>query len=160
MPSRPIFRVAHEKYAEDMFSGKGGLRAAGRWSSRGHLVTYAADSLALSVLEVLARAGTFSRLHHMVYATAQLDERAITRATLEDLPKGWARLPPGRPSRDYGDRWLERSRSVALEVPSVLMPHSYNFVINPAHADVGDMLQAIDVFPLELDARLAEGMRP
>lgn len=52
-----IVGVVHQKYADNPFSGKGGLYAASRWASRGQLVSYAAESPALATLEILAGVG-------------------------------------------------------------------------------------------------------
>ncbi len=45
--------MTHRNHAEDAYSGRGGLYAAGRWHRRGRLVVYAAESLALQVPSAL-----------------------------------------------------------------------------------------------------------
>jgi len=34
-----------------------------------------------------------------------------------------------------GERWLRESRTAVLSVPSVVIPHERNFVLNPIHAE-------------------------
>ena len=36
-------------------------------------------------------------------------------------------------TRRYGDGWVEEGRSLALKVPSVVLPLSYNYLVNPKH---------------------------
>lgn len=36
-------------------------------------------------------------------------------------------------TRRYGDTWVEEARSLALKVPSVVLPMSFNYLVNPKH---------------------------
>jgi RES domain-containing protein len=151
-----IFRILHRKYASEPFSGKGGLVASSRWASAGQLVSYAAESLALATLEKIAGAGQMSRLTELVYVVGALDEEAVHTPPTSALPAGWDRRPPGGASRDFGDRWLRDRTSVALRVPSVVVPDGWNYVINPAHPAFADHLSHEESTPLELDPRILE----
>jgi len=53
---------------------------------------------------------------------------------LRPLPKGWDAEPAIASSRAAGDRWIAEQRSVALLVPSVLVPVEQNALINPRHS--------------------------
>jgi RES domain-containing protein len=157
VPTTRIVRIVHRRYADDPFSGKGGLVAPSRWASKGQLVSYAAESLALAVLEKIAGAGRMDRLTEMVYVTADLDGAAIHAPDVQALPSGWDRRPPGSASREFGDRWLAAGPSAALRVPSVTVPDSWNYVINAAHPDAGVALTlSSEPRPLDLDPRIVE----
>ena len=149
-----VFRIVHRKYAADPYSGRGGLHANSRWASRGRLVSYAADNLALATLEMIAGAGSMKRLREMVYAPADIADRALLRPDRDEFPDGWDRRPPGPASRSYGDRWLTAGDSVALRVPSVTLPEGWNVVLNPSHADFGRAVTIGDSRPLDLDPRI------
>lgn len=149
-----IFRVLHENYSDEPFSGKGGLYASSRWASQGQLVTYAAGNLALAALEKIAGAGRLSRLSEMVYVAADLPEDAIQVVGEPDLPEGWDRRPHGRVSQKIGDRWLQEEESVALRVPSVILPEGSTYVLNPSHPGFDDALKPGDPAPLNLDPRV------
>ncbi len=156
MPTLRIYRVVHRKYAHEPYSGKGGLFAAGRWHRRGRLVAYASESLALATLEQLGRANTLERLKQLVYVPAVLDASAVVALREHELPEGWDRRPPDAASQAYGEEWLTRATSVALRVPSVILPEGYNYVINPAHPDFEEAIQIGEAHPLQLDPRIAE----
>ena len=40
-------------------------------------------------------------------------------------------------TRDLGSEWLKRGSSALLRVPSVLVPESANYLLNPLHKDAG-----------------------
>lgn len=156
MSTKRIYRITHRKYADDPYSGKGGLYAAGRWHRRGQLVAYASESLALATLEQIGRVGTLERLKEMVYAPADLDDEAVAKPSRTDLPEGWDHRPPKAASRDYGDRWLDRQESVALCVPSVILPEGSNYVLNPAHPGFDAAVRIHEARDLRLDPRITE----
>ena len=159
MATTRIFRVLHQKYADEPFSGKGGLYASSRWASRGQLVAYAAESLALATLEKIAGAGTLNRLSEMVYVPADLREEDVRSRSKSELPDGWDRRPPGAASREVGNRWLRKNESVALHVPSVTLPEGANYVLNPTHPRFADAMTIHAPSPLELDPRVMNRLR-
>ena len=155
MATRRIIRVTHRNYAEDAYSGRGGLYAAGRWHHRGRLVAYAAESLALATLEKIVAVNDVQRLREMVYVPAHLNDEAIWAPSLDDLPDGWDQRPPGAASRDFGTDWLDSERSPTLQVPSALFPtEAHNYVLNPAHPDFDAAVEVDEAQPLTLDPRI------
>jgi len=112
-------------------AGVGGLRAPGRWHHRGFAVVYCSETPATALLEALAHLEIDS-----------LDDLPVNYQLLEiKLPKGF-RAPRIGPlptdwkeqiahTRDLGTHWLVGGRHVALRVPSALVPHSDNILLNP-----------------------------
>jgi hypothetical protein len=84
-------------------------------------------------------------------ALAEIPAEQIER--IPTLPRGWR--TDVRKTQAVGDAWLERSSSVALEVPSVLyrcgdvVPK--NYLINPLHAKISEInigrFRALDIDP-------------
>jgi RES domain-containing protein len=72
---------------------------------------------------------------------------------LESLPSDWAKGTGGRRCRAIGDRWLTGRGSVALIVPSALIPREPNVLLNPQHPDIG-RIRIIGVEPFAFDERL------
>jgi RES domain-containing protein len=57
----------------------------------------------------------------------------ITELDERDLDPDWRKRP--ELSRAMGDKWLEESASALLSVPSAIVPHTQNYLINPIHRD-------------------------
>jgi len=77
-------------------------------------------------------------------------------AELPDLPSRWDSRPYTRDSQQHGDRWLDSAVSLAVRVPSVVVPLESNILINPLHRDAG-LLEVGAPVPFPLDPRLLTG---
>ena len=148
-----LYRITHQRYADEPFSGKGGLHYRSRWASKGQLVSYASGHLATATLEKIAGVGRPDLLTEMVYVKAEVDRDLVDTLPSEDLTEGWDALPPTDGTRQVGDRWLDAEENLLLRVPAVVLPDCYNYVINVAHPDVG-ALEVIETNPLLLDNRV------
>ena len=115
-------------------------------------MVYSSGSLSLALLELLAQAGSPTRLLSFVYLSAEIDPQYV--ADLErPLPDGWNSLPVRSASCEIGDRWLAQERSLVLKVPSVLVPIEFNYLINPAHPDFST-IEISDPSPIQIDPRI------
>ena len=56
-------------------------------------------------------------------------------------------------TRDLGSAWLKQGTSALLRVPSMLVPETTNFLLNPLHADAR-LLQIEESFQYPFDVRL------
>jgi len=115
----------------EAFSGEGGLHAAGRWNSLGIRMVYTSSSAALACLETLTHMRTPRRLEERWLFTIEVPDDLIEE--LSNPPAGWDLKPASEASRDAGDHWIREQRSVALLVPSVIIPVEKNALINPCH---------------------------
>lgn len=116
-------------------SGEGGMRASARWHSRGRSIVYLAESPAGAMLETLVHLKgrrdklprTYTLLAIFAPDTISIERPIIPTAAAwkEDLQ--W--------SREQGDEWLKSGRTALLQVPSVILPRSRNFLLNPLHTD-------------------------
>ena len=148
-----IYRIVHERYRDDPFSGKGGLHHRSRWASKGQLVSYAADHLATATLEKLAGIVRADLMTDMVYAKAEIESEQEGVLAADELPEDWDALPASDATRVIGDTWLDAGSHVLLRVPSVALPDSYYYVVNAAHPGMSD-LEVVEVAPLLLDNRV------
>jgi RES domain-containing protein len=119
-------------------SGEGGRRVAGRWHERGRLVVYLSEHAALAFLENLVHLEIDPEDLPSKYQilTVEVPDSGIERLVESELDRtapGW-RFDPTI-TRKLTASWLGELRSLLLRVPSVLVPHSSNYLFNPLHAD-------------------------
>jgi RES domain-containing protein len=142
-----LWRISN--YAD--LSGVGGLRAGGRWHSKGRKIVYLADHPSSALLEMLVHMD-----RDLIPATYQLlrvvvpDAIAIENADAE-LPSNWRSQMLA--SREIGDRWLDRSSSALLQVPSAISAKGNNYLLNPQHPDAAKISLA-EIIKAPFDPRL------
>ncbi len=133
MAELTVWRLTHQRYSDSAFSGEGARQYGGRFNSPGTAVVYTSESLALALLKTLTGLERYAQLHHYVFFQARLPEKRVSEVSEADLPEGWNHHPPPSLVQQVGDRWAAREESVALRVPSVVVPYSYNYLLNPTH---------------------------
>jgi len=143
-----LWRISN--YAD--LSGIGGLRAAGRWHSQGKRIVYLADHPSSALLEMLVHMDR--DLIPPTYQLLRIDlpsTIAIEVIGVAELPADWQTRTMA--TREIGDRWLDRSGTALLQVPSVISHQGQNFLLNPAHPDAEKIVVA-EIIRAPFDARL------
>lgn len=121
-------------------AGDGGMRASGRWHTRGHRVVYCSESPAAALLEILVHFEIDVRDLPKRYRLLKLhapDDLVVESVSAADLPTDW--LERTDLTRAAGDRWLQAGRSPLLRVPSAVVPETFNVLLNPGHAHAGQI---------------------
>jgi RES domain-containing protein len=95
---------------------------------------YASTTPSLAMLEFLAHVGEEDApraIYLVEIILPQMPEVLKERM----LPKNWKAIPPPRATQVLGSKWVRSCKSLALSVPSVLLPTPVdrNVVINVAH---------------------------
>lgn len=148
-----LWRLCKRRHAA--FDGEGARLAGGRWNRPGTAIVYTSETLSLAALELLAHCDPALLPADLVAIAAELpDALAPERLDAAGLPRNWRRYPAPDALGQIGTDWARRLSSVALSVPSVLVPRERNVLLNPAHAD----FRAIRVGkpePFSFDSRLA-----
>ena len=132
----------------------GGLYASGRWHSRGRPIVYCSQNPATALLETLVHLEIDAEDRPERFQVLKIEapdgiSREMVRG--EELPEDWASEPAV--TRGVGDRWLAERRSALLEVPSVLVPETWNVVLNPAHPEM-TQFKVVAVYHHAFDVRL------
>ena len=150
-----FYRIEKRRHAADAFAGIGGLFSAGRWHRRGVRVSYASGHQAVAAMEKLVWLGSLEDALAEDYVVVPVDvpHAAIEVLPPADLPEGWDAFPHRPETQEIGARWLREGRSAALQVPSAVVPHAVNVLINPAHPDAAGFT-AGGPDPFDWDPRL------
>jgi len=147
------WRIVKERYADSAFSGEGARRAGGRFNSPDNPVVYSSESLALAELEILVNLPTERLLSSYVAFRAGIPDKRVETLDRTQLPEGWREDPVPDSVRDIGDQWIESKDSLALRVPSAVVPAEDNILINPGHPAFEEVIIEGPIDP-EIDDRL------
>jgi len=130
-----FFRIVQAQWAASAMNGEGVRRWGGRWNPPGVAAVYLAESRALAALEILVHASReVVRLEWNVIEV-EVPDALITMTHLPDLPADWRALPSSPGARRFGDAWLRQGKSMALSLPSVVVPEERVLLIDPLHPD-------------------------
>ncbi|MEA3274571.1 MAG: RES family NAD+ phosphorylase [Pseudomonadota bacterium] len=144
-----VFRIVKKKHTDTALEGLGAKRHGGRWNSKGAPVVYASDSIALAALELLVHLKRQEVLaHYVVFQLALTDEQVLALEG-DALPADWQDDPPPPSTAEIGDDWLDSGASLALAVPSVIVPGQHIFLLSPQHPEFQAVADQATSFPFE-----------
>jgi RES domain-containing protein len=130
------YRLVSSRWAPTAFSGDGARKYGGRWHSPGRPLVYLSETRALAALELLVHLTTTeTRAKPFAFIEVAIPIKHIEVLTPSALSYAWKTSPPTRESTHVGDQWLREGRSLALRVPSVIIPEESNILLNVAHPD-------------------------
>lgn len=141
-----VARICDSDFAA--LDGAGGNVASGRWNLKGTPIVYTAGSVALAALE------------RRVHAKSAIDYALLSIEIPDTLPiQAVDYIPDFETSQKLGDQWLRRTETAVMRVPSVIVPDSYNFLLNPRHPLFG-VIRVRSASPFVFDSRLLSGLHP
>lgn len=128
------YRVSQSPETEITFSGEGGLHVEGRWNKIGKKIIYCSASIALCTLEWLSHNGLSVSGFNYFRFSIDVPDNLIRKFSVSNLPQDWNLTPATNGTRDFAeDHLFSSDKTLAIAVPSVIVPEEYNLVINPAH---------------------------
>jgi RES domain-containing protein len=107
-----------------------------RWNSKDVKVIYTSSSRSLACLENIVHRN--SRGLNAQYRTILIDipnNLIIEQISRKSLLPGWHEFQNISATQKIGDEWVAKNKSAILQVPSVIIPEEFNYVLNPAHKD-------------------------
>lgn len=150
-----VYRLIKTRHAGTAFDGYGAKTYGGRWNSKGVAACYASDSVALAVLEVLVHLRDTGILESYTLCSLDLPEDEVMELDPAALPEEWRADPAPISTAAIGDGWLAAGESLALAIPSTIIPSQRNYLLNPAHpAYAQRVAAAAHCEPFSLDGRL------
>jgi RES domain-containing protein len=148
-----VWHVVKRRHAATAFDGQAARRFGGRWNSPGRRAVYVSASKSLATLEILVHLDVAQPIPRLVAFAFDLDGKHIERFALNRLPRQWRTLQGFAATQRMGDEWLAAGRSLALAVPSAIVPEELNYVLNPEHPAFARLRIGRPV-PFLLDPRL------
>ena len=133
------YRIVKPKHEATAFTGEGARLFGGRWNSAGRAVVYVAGSRSLAAMEMLVHLEADEVLETYRLAQIELDASDVAELVQDNLPTAWRDDPASQGTQSIGDDWIEAGSSLALRVPSTIIPSEFNFLLNPAHPRFGDL---------------------
>jgi RES domain-containing protein len=107
---------------------------------------------------VVVHAATYRELGQYRAFRAEFDE-GLAADLAAELPADWNDVEPARASQELGTDWARSGRSLLLRVPSAVIPHEHNYLLNVEHLRFRDV--SIDgPLPFHFDPRLERFNRP
>ncbi|OEC66673.1 hypothetical protein A7D21_26680 [Pseudomonas sp. AP19] len=149
-----VYRLVKRKWLAQAFDGEGARLYGGRWNSKGKACVYCAGSESLALLEVLVHLGNSTVIQHYAMLELKLPEEHILNASPDILPNDWREEPAPPSTATFGDNWLESGQSLALAVPSVIIPRESNYLLNVQHPAYLAMVAQARELDFQLDERL------
>lgn len=133
-------------------SGTGGLHTDGRWHSKGRPVMYAAEHPALAMVEAMAHMRLSLTNIPMRLKLMAIDvDIAATLASTPVMPPGWQANEPT--TQAIGNAWLASAAELLMPIPSAIVPHAKNYLINPAHPQAAEHLVEASIESFWIDKR-------
>jgi RES domain-containing protein len=127
-----LYRIVREKYAYDLSSASG---FRNRWNEDGQYVIYTSDSRSLACLENLVhRSNSGNNALFRVMVISVPDDIAVLEITEEQLPKHW-KGAFCEECLQLGREWYIKGEFPLLKVPTTIIPHEWNYLLNTRHRD-------------------------
>jgi RES domain-containing protein len=141
-----VYRIVHKSYSKELTAS--GLK--GRWNSSGKKVIYASDSIATAFLEsMVRRQGVGFNKDFKIMVIKLPSTIKISFVEANNLTDGWKDFHDYSQCQAIGDAWYNDGATPVLKVPSVIIPGSFNYVINFNHKEFKKitLLEVTDLVP-------------
>lgn len=147
-----VWRLTLKKHVAP--DGEGARRYGGRWNRPGTRVVYTSGTLSLAVLEYLVHVDSDMLPDSLISVQATIpDGLAIETIFPSDLPGNWKDTMIPVTLQECGTTWAHNGKSPVLKVPSVVIDHEWNYLLNPSHPNFSQITWTSAV-PFRFDPRL------
>ena len=148
-----VYRITKKKYITDL-TGTGARLYGGRWNKKGVSILYTSETRALATVEYLVHVPLSMVPDDLSIASIQIPDGITAKAiSTSNLPVDWKNYPAPAELSELGNRWALTNGSLLLRVPSAVVEHEFNILINPAHPDIRHVFITY-IEDYKLDSRL------
>lgn len=148
-----LWRIS--EYAD--LSGQGGRTGSARWHTMGRPVVYLTENPAGAMLERIVHmidldrneGGNLPRFYQLL--RVQVPDDLAIKPLNAIAPTDWKENLQF--TRTLGDAWLATRETPLARVPSAIVPHTWNYLLNPEHPDAKQVVVA-EVIRERFDNRL------
>ena len=131
-----VYRIARTPHINDL-SGTGARIYGGRWTLKGSSIIYTSESISLATVEYLVYVPLSIVPTNISLITLQRPNKITPKEIpVSDLPRNWREYPAPSRLAELGTNWARSNESLLLRVPSVVVEHEFNILINPSHPDM------------------------
>lgn len=131
-----VYRIGRTEHIEDL-GGTGARLYGGRWNHRGVPLVYTSESRALATVEFLAHVSLPDAPSDLGLATIEIPAGvSVEQLDVSSLPRNWRGSPAPVELANLGTDWAHSMVSLLLRVPSAIVAHEHNILINPEHDDM------------------------
>ncbi len=146
--------MVKKKRADNAFDVEGARLYGGRWNSKGKSCIYLASTPSLALLEIMVHLDDYSLLSSYILCQITIPDTLLLELDHSSLPKNWKDDPAPPSTAQIGDEWLLEQSSLALYVPSTILPIENNILLNPEHPECTEVLKTIKEIDFSPDPRL------
>ena len=144
-----LYRVGPARFSYDL-SGKGAELNGGRWNSKGVPLLYTCETIPLCLGELLVHLPKDVPKDYRLTTICVQPEPSMIQTDVEQLPPEWMAVPYSESTQLMGDSFVRMHQSLILKVPSVVVVHSYNYLINPQHPAFSSVtVENVEPFPID-----------
>jgi RES domain-containing protein len=152
-----VFRLQKARFSsiENILLGYGAELFGGRWNTIGHATVYTSASPELALLETLVHIEEIylDDLPQHVLATIEIPSDSIFKVDTEILPENWNDIHISAATQQFTANWFAQQTYLAIALPSVIVPMSFNYLINPNHLRMKEV-KVVEIIPFCFDSRL------
>lgn len=147
-----VWRIARRAF--QALDGEGARLNGGRWNSEGVPVVYTSHALSLAALEYLVHVDVNEAPSDLVALEIDLPaDLPVSEVRTGDLPPDWNVVEEHPACTMAGDAWAGAADTIAMRVPSAVIPHEFNVLLDPRHPDAS-RIRVLAVHDFVLDPRL------
>ncbi len=130
-----VYRIAKSKYIHDL-TGTGARLYGGRWNQKGTGIIYTSETRALATVEYLVHVPLSMVPDDLRIVSIEIPDGIVHEVRVSDLPGNWRNFPAVVELAERGTRWVSANDTLLLRVPSAVVDHEFNILINPSHPDI------------------------